>query len=621
MPSIHRLTPGVRSRLRSQMHMPSVEHVVGALLQNALDAGASSFAVKIDMDSLSICVEDDGPGIPSSGLRHVGKQYYTTRPISDIDDFEKSTNLTTSSGLVYLHARATPDHIGETLFNIADQCSNLVLVSKCHGSSDFEVLNGQNSTSLKDILMSFFEAEEPSHGTIVIISRLFCNTPVRLNYYREQNKKHMLLRRLKSMIFKLLAHRNINAVSLSFREDGMLRTAFSVSGKPSPLDLYTSIYGESLFSVSLLKRSRLGPLSIEGFFGFSNEHDSLMNSVSLDGYAIKIPRKEIDSMTRVIRKHLGHSSGALNKMPIVFCLNIAHAEIHPTGKFSANTDNVTWTSIRSLLAAGLRKSTNFRGHRKHKSLKTRHAVSTMKETLFIPSCDTDGDENLGLLSRSEIQDGNFKAISQIDNSFILATIGSGLYVMDQHACDERITVEALTNEYIEQLLDDRCDLRVRCEDPVTFRLSITQKKIAIENHRLLSSWGIDFKIEEELVIVTHLPRFLQTNTEAKVIWSCFVQCLHHLEEKGVSKSNSTHSPNKKIAHMKKLPSAFNEAMNNRACRSSVKFGQSLNSQESTSLLTALADCENPFQCAHGRPTLVPLRVPHHLGNFQRDHEL
>ncbi|KAF8004968.1 hypothetical protein HF325_000425 [Metschnikowia pulcherrima] len=578
--------------------MPSVEHVVGGLLQNALDAGASSFAVKIDMDSLSICVEDDGPGIPSSALRHVGKQYYTTRPISDIDDFEKSTNLTTLLGLVYLHARATPGHIGETLFNIADQCSKLVLVSKCDGSSDFEVLNGQNSTSLKDILMSFFEAEEPSHGTIVIISRLFCNTPVRLKYYREQNRKHMLLRRLKSMIFQLLAHRNINAVSLSFREDGMLRTAFSASGKPSPLNLYTSIYGESLFSVLFLKESTLGPLSIEGFFGFSNEHDSLMNSIFLDGYAIKIPRKEIDSMTRTIRKDLGNSSGALNKMPIVFCLNIAHAMIHLTGKFSAITDNVTWTVSKRTMVFLL-----------------------MKEPLFISSCETGSDEDFGFLSRSEIQDGNFKAISQIDNLFILATIGGGLYVMDQHACDERITVEALTNEYIEQLLDDQCDLRVRCEEPVTFRLSITQKNIAIENHRLLSLWGIDFQIEEDLIIVTHLPRFLQTNTEAKVIWSCFVQCLHHLGEKGVLKSNSSHLPNNKIAHMKKLPSALNEAMNNRACRSSVKFGQSLNSQESTSLLTALADCENPFQCAHGRPTLVPLRMPHHLGNFQRDYEL
>ncbi|KAM9907787.1 hypothetical protein OXX69_006297 [Metschnikowia pulcherrima] len=295
--------------------------------------------------------------------------------------------------------------------------------------------------------------------------------------------------------------------------------------------------------------------------------------------------------------------------------------IHPTRKFSANTDNVTWTSIRSLLAAGLRKSTIFSGHRKHKSLKTHHGVSTQREPLFFPSWETGSDEKFGSLSRSEIQDGNFKAISQIDNSFILATIGSGLYVMDQHACDERITVEALTNEYIEQLLDDRCDLRVRCEDPVTFRLSITQKKIAIENHGLLSSWGIDFQIEEDLIIITHLPRFLQTNTEAKVIWSCFVQCLHHLGEKGVLKSNSTRSPNNKIAHMKKLPSALNEAINNRACRSSVKFGQSLNSQESTSLLIALADCENPFQCAHGRPTLVPLRAPHHLGSFQVDYEL
>ena len=43
-----------------------------------------------------------------------------------------------------------------------------------------------------------------------------------------------------------------------------------------------------------------------------------------------------------------------------------------------------------------------------------------------------------------------------------------------------------------------------------------------------------------------------------------------------------------------------------ACRTAIKFGQSLTSDQCTELMTNLAQTQLPFQCAHGRPSVVPL---------------
>ncbi len=43
-----------------------------------------------------------------------------------------------------------------------------------------------------------------------------------------------------------------------------------------------------------------------------------------------------------------------------------------------------------------------------------------------------------------------------------------------------------------------------------------------------------------------------------------------------------------------------------ACRSAIMFGDELSLEECTRLVRDLARCAHPFQCAHGRPSIVPL---------------
>lgn len=43
-----------------------------------------------------------------------------------------------------------------------------------------------------------------------------------------------------------------------------------------------------------------------------------------------------------------------------------------------------------------------------------------------------------------------------------------------------------------------------------------------------------------------------------------------------------------------------------ACRSAIKFGDRLSIDECQILIQDLKKCKLPFQCAHGRPTLIPI---------------
>ncbi|XP_048456304.1 DNA mismatch repair protein Mlh3-like isoform X1 [Rhincodon typus] len=55
-----------------------------------------------------------------------------------------------------------------------------------------------------------------------------------------------------------------------------------------------------------------------------------------------------------------------------------------------------------------------------------------------------------------------------------------------------------------------------------------------------------------------------------------------------------------------------KVLSSQACHGAVKFGDVLNVEECKSLMDSLAGCDLPFQCAHGRPSILPLVDLDHL---------
>ncbi len=55
-----------------------------------------------------------------------------------------------------------------------------------------------------------------------------------------------------------------------------------------------------------------------------------------------------------------------------------------------------------------------------------------------------------------------------------------------------------------------------------------------------------------------------------------------------------------------LPDGIMEFFNMDACRGAIKFGDKLANSQCLQIVNQLSNCRLPFQCAHGRPTVVPL---------------
>uniref|UniRef100_A0A8C5X003 MutL homolog 3 n=1 Tax=Malurus cyaneus samueli TaxID=2593467 RepID=A0A8C5X003_9PASS len=61
-----------------------------------------------------------------------------------------------------------------------------------------------------------------------------------------------------------------------------------------------------------------------------------------------------------------------------------------------------------------------------------------------------------------------------------------------------------------------------------------------------------------------------------------------------------------------LPLTFLKVLASQACHGAIKFNEHLTLEESCRLIEALSSCKLPFQCAHGRPSMLPLADTDHL---------
>ncbi|NXI61125.1 MLH3 protein, partial [Anseranas semipalmata] len=61
-----------------------------------------------------------------------------------------------------------------------------------------------------------------------------------------------------------------------------------------------------------------------------------------------------------------------------------------------------------------------------------------------------------------------------------------------------------------------------------------------------------------------------------------------------------------------LPLTLLKVLASQACHGAIKFNDSLTTEESCQLIEALSSCQLPFQCAHGRPSMMPLADIDHL---------
>ncbi|XP_029052033.1 mismatch repair endonuclease PMS2 isoform X1 [Osmia bicornis bicornis] len=206
-------------------------------------------------------------------------------------------------------------------------------------------------------------------------------------------------------------------------------------------------------------------------------------------------------------------------------------------------------------------------------------------------------------------------IGQFNLGFIIARLEKDLFIIDQHATDEKYRFEKLNNET--QLKTQKLIV------PKALNLSSLNETILIEHQKTFEDNGFFFKINHEGKIVNSV--FFLINIATKTYLYILAESGQRVELTGMPVSGYWQFGQEDIEELIFLireggvehkenriyrPSRVRQMLASRACRSAVMIGTALNNNEMQKLVTQMAQMENPWSCPHGRPTIRHLLSLH-----------
>ncbi|KKK21887.1 hypothetical protein P175DRAFT_0512502 [Aspergillus ochraceoroseus IBT 24754] len=232
-------------------------------------------------------------------------------------------------------------------------------------------------------------------------------------------------------------------------------------------------------------------------------------------------------------------------------------------------------------------------------------------------------------------------IGQVDRKFILARVTTSrgsdgdtptLVLIDQHAADERCRVERLFEELFQISGDLLCVQTIQV-DPIVFDIPATEALIFKERLDFFKSWGIEYAVQSSLssrnatVSVLRLPTLIaeRCRVEADLAMNVIRGEIWRQEGRNSTRPQTPPGPGQSQKHdswvgrLAGCPRGILDLLNSRACRTAIMFNDVLSIEECQNLVRQLSRCVFPFQCAHGRPSMVPvLDLPGALDAGQRD---
>ncbi|KAI1611333.1 DNA mismatch repair protein PMS2 [Exophiala viscosa] len=207
------------------------------------------------------------------------------------------------------------------------------------------------------------------------------------------------------------------------------------------------------------------------------------------------------------------------------------------------------------------------------------------------------------LTVSKADFAKMSIVGQFNLGFILAvrpagTDGDGatrskkdeLFIIDQHASDEKYNFEKLQTETVVG--------NQRLVQPVTLDLTAVEEEIVLENHEALEKNGflVDVDTSGERMVGQRC-RLISLPLSKEVVFNTrdLEELIQFLAEAPGFGAQSDHA----VPRPGKVRKMF--AM--RACRSSIMIGKTLSKKQMQKVVLNMGTIDKPWNCPHGRPTM------------------
>lgn len=243
--TLRRLPAEVVNKLRSGVAIVSIAHCMEELVLNALDAGATCIAVRLNMPYHKVQVVDNGHGMSRDQLENCGERYCTSkcRTVSDL-----------------AHPKFN-GYRGEALSSMVEM-SGLVQIESKSSSCPQSCCKTFAQGKLRELASS--TVNRPSAGTTVTVLDFMYNLPVRRGCVSEAIDFEFCLQHLEGIA---LSHPE---VSFTLRNDVTGETHFQTHKTSSVLDIFAQLFGArkaATLKRAFLKHKRLAVeayISLEG---------------------------------------------------------------------------------------------------------------------------------------------------------------------------------------------------------------------------------------------------------------------------------------------------------------------------------------------------------------------
>ncbi len=545
--------------------------VVKELVENSIDAESTEIKVDLTNGGLgSIRISDNGIGMEHDDALLAFERHATSK-------------LTKEDDLFFIN---TLGFRGEALPSIAS-VSEVELVT-CASKVGTRIIKKGGKLVLD-------ESIGKNKGTEITVSNLFYNTPARLKYLKSEQFE---LANSVSYIEKLALAKPY--IKFSLTNNG--RTIVKTSGSGNLLKTINEIYGLNVSSKMIEIKAMNDDFTINGYICKPEILKSNRNDMNIfvNGRIIK----NYDINKAINDAYYNYKPD--KKFPIVVINietdpTIIDVNIHPTKQdikiakyndlYSLIVDTIEEALKKNLLVqdALLRlPSTNevrqeilgIHEEQSPYSPQQQPVVEKTKEEKedVQTSFDFVEEENA---DNAEFKRLNLHPIGQIHATFIVAQNEEGMYLIDQHAAAERINYEKVKDSFAKKDF-----YQVPMLIPITIEFPSSDYIIIKENLDYLEELG--FIIQEfglNTININAHPSWINNEFAEETIRSIMDMIVH---EKN------------KFDRMK-----FEERLiQTTACKMSVKANTPLSIESMEDLLKRLEQCKNPYNCAHGRPSIM-----------------
>ena len=173
-------------------------------------------------------------------------------------------------------------------------------------------------------------------------------------------------------------------------------------------------------------------------------------------------------------------------------------------------------------------------------------------------------------------------IGQLFDTYWLVQFGEKLYIIDQHAAHEKVLYERLMKD-----LRNRTFQSQMLSPPIILNLSMQEEELFLKYRSCFTDMGFEI---EEFGEKAYAVRAVPVNLPGVARREILMELLDSLSD--ITGSGNSESLMDKVASM--------------SCKAAVKGNHQMSAMEAKALIDELLSLENPYNCPHGRPTIISM---------------